>query len=225
MSNELQLSYTTGRTTYTVIRNQTSGYIWSTSGGTSGAFEAFTSGNWVNYSISLTEEGITGYYKGNFPSTMGAGVYSVTGKERLGGTAAQTDPTIATGDVNWNGSITMPLSDLATSGQVGQIAPIRLAKGVAVSGFPIFMVSAADHVTPFTSGVLSGQISRNGGSFGALQSGTFTEVGLGFYRVNLTSGDVSADTIAMVFTGTGISGGTADQRSFSMIMQKVSGSL
>lgn len=220
MANEVQFSFAAGRTAYFVVRNQTSGYVWN---GTT--FEAFTSGNWATYDIAAVEQGISAFYAGNFPSTIAAGVYSVISKEQLGGSPVQTDPTIAVGDFNWNGSIAVPLSDLATSGQVGQIAPIRLAKGVAISGFMFPMVSSADHVTNFTSGVISGQISRNGGSFGALQSGTITEVGNSYYKVNLTSGDLNADTIALFFTGVGISGGTADQRNLSMILQRVSGSL
>ena len=219
MANEIQFSFSSSRTCYFVVRNQTSGFVWNGS-----TFEAFTSGNWSTYDLSATEQGVSAYYAGNFPSTIAAGVYSITAKEQIGGTPAQTDPTVAIGDYQWNGTITVPLSDLATSGQLGQISPIRLARGVAVSGFPIFMVSAADHTTPFLSGVVSGQISRNAGSFGALQSGTFTERGLGFYTCNFTSGDLNADTIALVFTATGISGGTADQRSMSMILQRVSGS-
>ena len=223
MSNEVQVSFRTGRTCYHVIRNQTSGYVWSMSGGTGGAFEIFASGNWANYGLSMTEQGITGYFVGSIPTAMGAGVVAVTAKEQLGGSAVQTDPTIGVGDYNWNGSQVVPLSDLATSGQIGQIAPIRLARGIALSGFPFKMVSSADHVTSFTSGTVSGQISRDGGSFGALQSGAFTEVGLGWYRVNLTSGDLLATTVALVFSANGISGGTADQRDFSVILQRTSG--
>lgn len=223
MASEVQLRFQTGRTLYYTLHNQTSGYVWSMSGGAGGAMEAFTSGNWSNYGLSLTEQGVSAFYAGNLPSALGAGVYSIDARERLGGTAAQTDPGVATGDINWNGTNVLPLSDLATSGQLGQIAPIRLARGVAVSGFPFKMVSSADHVTPFTSGVYSGQISRDGGSFGALQSGAFTEMGLGWARVNLTSGDLLATTVALSFSANGVSGGSADQRDFAFIMQHTSG--
>ncbi len=39
----------------------------------------------------------------------------------------------------------------------------------------------------------------------------------------LTSGDLNANTVALVFTANGISGGTADQRDFAYILQRVSG--
>lgn len=223
MANEIQLSFQTGKTAYSVIRNQTSGYLWSLSGGVTGAFEAFTSGNWGNYAISLTEEGVTGYYKGNMPSALAAGVYAISAKQQLGASPVQTDPTVGVGDYQWNGSIVSPLSDTATSGLVGQFLPLRLFRGQMIQNFLFKMVSAADHITSFTSGVISGQIARDAGSFGVLQSGAFTEVGLGWYRTNLTSGDLLANTVALSFSANGISGGTADQRDFALVMQRTSG--
>ncbi len=223
MAGEVQFSYQRGKTTYFVARNQTSGFIWSTSGGTSGAFEAFTSGNWANYAISCTEQGTSATYAGNWPTTMAAGVYGVIAKDQLGGTPTQLDTSIGAGDFQWGGSAVVPLSDTVTSGQFSQAAPIRMARSEAISGFMFKLVSSSDHVTNFTSGVVSGQISRDGAAFGALQSGTITEVGLGWFRCNLTSGDVNAKTIALLFTAAGISGGSSDQRDFSFVTQRVSG--
>lgn len=222
MAGELGASFLTGKTAYFLVRNRTS-QIWSTSGGT-GAFENYSTANYANYSISASEQGTaSAYYTATMPAAVPAGTYGSVLKQQIAGSVAETDPTVAAGNVEWNGTALTPLSDVATSGQIGQIAPLRISRGVAVSGFPIYLVSAADHVSPFTSGVVSGQISRNGGSFGPLQSGTISETGLGVYRCNFTSGDLLADTIAVVFTATGISGGNADSRVMSMILQKVSG--
>lgn len=221
MAGEIQYSYQAGRTCYYVIRNRI-GQIWSTVGL---SFGAYATASYANYTISVTQQGTaSAFYAGTFPSTIVPGVYSITGKEQIGGSVAETDPTIATGDYQWNGSVTLPLADLATSGQVGQIGPVRVARGTMVKPFLFKLVSMADHVTPFTSGVVSGQIARDTGSFGVLQSGAFTEVGLGWYRLqSLTSGDLLADAVALSFNAVGISGGTADQRDFSFITQKVSG--
>jgi hypothetical protein len=226
MANEIQFSHEAGKTCYALIRNQTSGYIWSTSGGT-GGFEAYTTGNYADYKINVTEQGTqSAFYAGNIPSAMPAGVLAIVGKEQIGGSAAETDPTVAVGTENWNGSIIVPLSNLATSGQVGQALPLRLARGTMIQNFPIYFKSSADHVTPLTSGVVSGQISRDGGSFGALQSGAFTEIGLGWYNLQaLTSGDTAANTIRLHFTAVGISGGSADPVPLSFILQRVSGQI
>ena len=218
MSSEIQVSYSASKTVYFLVRNAT-GSIWNGS-----AFTSYVSGDYTDYDIAMTEQGTaSGFYAGNFPSTISPGVYSIVAKNQESGTPAQTDPTVAVGDYQWNGTVTLPLSDLATSGQLGTVTPIRLARGVAFSGFPFYMVSSADHVTPFISGVVSGQISRDGAAFGAFQSGTVTEMGLGWYRIGMTSGDLLCNVAALNFTGVGISGGGADPRNMSVILQRVSG--
>ncbi len=93
-----------------------------------------------------------------------------------------------------------------------------------IQNFPLYFRSSIDHVTPFVSGIISGQISRNGGAFGALQSGAYTELGLGFYALQaLTSGDTSAVTIALMFNAVGISGGTSDPLPLGIVTQHSSG--
>lgn len=223
MAGEIQTSYQTGRTVFSLIRSRI-GQIWNTSGGT-GAFENYNSTVFTSYAITMTEQGTnSAFYVGTFPTAIPAGIYSLVGKQQITGSPAETDPTIAVGDLQWNGTVTFPLSDTATSGQLGAVIPIRLARGTQILNFPFKLLSAVDHVTPFTSGVVSGQISRDGGSFGVLQSGNITEVGLGWYRLqSLTSGDLLANTVALTFTSVGISGGAADPRDFAFILQKTSG--
>lgn len=224
MAGEIQLSYETSKTVYAVIRNAV-GQVWNNTGS---AFETYATANYADYVISMTEQGTaSAFYAGNFPTAIAAGIYSVVGKEQLGGSAAETDPTISDGVINWNGSASFPLSDLVTSGQIGQGLPITIYRGQMIRNFPVKMVSAADHVTPLTSGVISGQISRDGGSFGALESGTlvagYNEMGRGWYSVNLTSGDMLGNTIALSFAGVSVSGVVGDQRDLSIITQRVSG--
>ena len=220
MANEIQgRGPGAGRTCYFQVRNSTSGFVWNGS-----AFEAYLSGTVGAYDVAMTEQGLANYYVGNFPATIPAGIYAVEAKQQAGGSPVEGDSTWGTQDFNWNGSIAVPLSDLATSGLVGQGFPIRLARGTQILNFGFKMVSSADHVTALTSGVISGQIARDGGAFGVLQSGAFTEVGLGWYHVQaLTSGDLLCNSAKLVFTGVGISGGNADQRDFFLIMQRTSG--
>jgi hypothetical protein len=92
-----------------------------------------------------------------------------------------------------------------------------------VQNFGVHLKSSSTHIDNFTSGVVSGQSSRDGGSFGALQSGTFTERGLGFYSCTLTSGDLLATTVFLSVTANGISGGASDPVSISMVLQRSSG--
>jgi len=221
MAAELQFSFASSKTCYFLVRNRVA-QIWSTVGS---AFETYTTANYADYTINAAEQGAaSAFYAGTMPGAIPAGVYSIVAKQQLGGAPAESDPVVAGGDYQWNGLVTLPLSDLATSGQVGQIGPLRLARGVMVTNFPVYLVSSADHVTPFTSGVLSGQVARDNGSFTALQSGAFAETGLGFYNLQaLTSGDLLANTAKLVFTAAGISGGSADPRPMSIILQRVSG--
>lgn len=219
MAGEIQFNFAAGRTCYALVRNRF-GQIYSAA--TLG-FVAYNAADYADYAVTVPEQG-TGYYIGNLPAVV-AGVYCVTGKQQIGGAVSVNDPSVSAGDVQFNGSTLLPLSDLATSGQVGQFAPARIARGTAVPSFPVYLRSAADHVTPFTSGVVSGQISRDGGPFVALQSGAFTETGLGFYNVPLTSGDTLANSFSLVFTAAGISGGISDPLPMSFLTQKVSGSL
>lgn len=220
MAGEIQVAYQAAATVYVLIRNR-NGAIWNGS-----TFETYVTANYATYTVSLTEQGsASGFYAGTFPAGITTpGVYSIVAKRQSGGSPAETDSTIATGDLQWNGSTTLPLSDTATSGQIGQISPIRLARGTMITNFPLYLKSSLDHITPFTSGVISGQISRDNGSFGALQSGAFTETGLGWYNLQaLTSGDLLANTVRLHFTAVGVSGGAADPLPMSFILQRTSG--
>lgn len=226
MPGEVQLSYVTAKTAYFQVRNRTSGFIWNVSG--PGAFEAYATAKIDEYDTAMSEQGTaSAYYAGTFPAAIGAGVYDVIAKERIGGTVAETDPTIGTGEVNWTGSggIVRPLSDLVTSGIAGLSLPVRITRGQSLTNFPFKIVSSVDHITAITSGLISGQISRDGGSFGSLQSGAasggagYAEMGLGWYRLSaLTSGDMNALTIALRFQAAG-----SDPRDIAIITQRLSG--
>lgn len=221
MAGEIQLSYASSKSVYAVIRNKTAS-IWNVSG--AGAFVNYDNTVYASFVIQLSEQGASGYYAGTFPTAISAGIYSIVAKEQIGGSPSQADPTIAVGDLQWNGASVFPLSDIPASGVALQRGEIRIGRGQMLPNFMFKLVSSLDHITPFTSGVVSGQIARDNGSFGALQSGVFTEVGLGVYRTTLTSGDMLGNTIALSFSASHISGlGTADQRDFSIVTQKTSG--
>lgn len=222
MASELQVNAGSALTIYALVRSAT-GTIWNGS-----TLVAYATVDYANYKIAATEQGsASGYYVATFPSTLAAGVYNIAWKQQSGGSPVEGDTTIAVQTFYWSGTAEVSIADCATSGQVGQYLPMRIFRGQMVQNFPFKLVSSADHVTPFTSGVVSGQISRDGGAFGALQSGTavagILEFGQGFYKVNLTSGDLNANTVALVFNAVGVSGGSADPRGFGMILQRVSG--
>lgn len=195
--------------------------VWSTVGN---AFEAFTSGNFANYDVSLAEQGVSNFFVGDMPSTVPAGVYDVVARRQATGTPLQTDQPVAGGQVEWNGTKSVPLSDLGTSGQLARMLPPRLTRGEMILNFPISLVSDADNKSPFTSGTVSGQIRKDGGAWTALQSGAFTERGLGSYDLQaLTSGDTNARAISLYFTAAGQGGGNAVPLRLSFLTQTNSG--
>lgn len=218
MAQELQTRWDSGKTVYFQVRSST-GTIWNGS-----SLVAYATADVNLYKIAATEQGsASGYYTGTMPS-VAAGVYNVVAFQQLGGSPAETDTYIGSQTLMWSGTAPSALSDAATSGQVGTYLPQRMARGVQILNFPVYLKSAADHVTPFTSGVVSGQIARDGGAFGPLQSGAFSEQGLGWYNLQaLTSGDVNANTVRLQFTAVGISGGASDPLPLGLVLQRVSG--
>lgn len=219
MSNEIQAVFTTGMNLYALIRNSIA-KVWDGS-----TFSTYVTANYASYPISLTQQGTSeSYYAGNFPTSISAGVYDIVVKQRIGSSPAETDPPVAMGEIQWNGATVLGLSELATSGQLSRYMPFVAHQGQMIAPFTFKLVSSVDSKTPFVSGTISGQISRDGSTFGPLQSGAYTEMGLGWYALQaLTSGDMNARTVSLTFQGARSGGGNSDPRDFSMILQKVSG--
>lgn len=219
MANEIQYSWQANGTSYALVRN-TVGQIWSQSGG--GGFGSYVSAAYADFVIQSTEQGTSSaYYVANMPSNVPPGVYNVVAKGQVAVSPAETDPTVAVGDIEWTGSGVLPLSNMATSGMVSQFLPVRVTRGNMIRNFQFYLKSAADHITPFTSGICSGQIVRGSGLWGPLQSGAFTEIGQGLFLCQaLTSGDLNAETIGLLFSATGVSGGVSDPLVMSFITQR-----
>lgn len=222
MANEISWVDAAGRTEYALLRDATN-RVWNSSG--AGAFEAYQTANYQSYVLQGTEQGTAaGYYTASVPSAVPAGTLNVVAKRQAGGSPAETDPHVAQGTLEWNGAAVAARSDIMSSGSLALLLPSLPARGRMVRNFVFKLVSAADHVTPFTSGSVSGQVSRDGGAFGPLQSGAFTELGMGWYALQaLTSGDLAANTAALVFTASRSGGGSADPRDFALVLQRASG--
>lgn len=218
MANEIQGSFITGSQVYALVRS-TTGTILNTA--TSG-FTNYATSAYSGYAITATEQGAaSAYYTASMPSWVPPGSYNVLFKQQLGANPAETDPTVDVGSIEWNGSAVAALSSIATSGNIS--VPVQLQRGVMIQNYTFYLRSSADHVTPFTSGLCSGQISKDGGSFASLASGGFSELGLGFYGVTLTSGDTSCNTMGLLFTANGVNGGSSDPLPQTFIMQHSSG--
>src|SRR5690348_15597430 len=108
-------------------------------------FEAYSAANIANYAVSLAQLGNSTIYEGNFPTWISNGTYDLIGKQQVGGAPAESDPTIGSEDgFGWTGSARVGPSDVATSGQLSLFAPIRLARGVMITNFPVYLKSSID---------------------------------------------------------------------------------
>jgi hypothetical protein len=75
-------------------------------------------------------------------------------------------------------------------------------KGVELANVMFMMVDATDLNTPETSVTVTATISKDGGAFASC-SNSASEVSGGWYKITLTSTEMTADSIALKFTGTG----------------------
>lgn len=106
MGSEIEADYTTGKTLYAQIRNST-GSIFNIAG----AFEAYQTANIGQYAVNMSEQGVaSGFYTGSIPGAVNAsGTYNIIVKDRAGGSPAESDRTIAVGQIEWDGSAVQSL--------------------------------------------------------------------------------------------------------------------
>lgn len=125
MAESIQVQHTaSGATVYVLIRNS-AGAVWN-----GAAFETYLTANLGTYAVSLTEQGTASrFYAGAVPG-LSLGLYTFVAFVRAGGSPAETDTVIGSGDVDWSGtafagiSVTVPDSIPAdgTRPSVGQAA-------------------------------------------------------------------------------------------------------
>jgi hypothetical protein len=125
MAAELECDATTGTTVYFQVRNSV-GLIWST---VAVAFEAYQTAHIANYNIAAAEQGsASGYFTASMPAAV-AGEYNVIAKQQAGGSPAETDRTIASGNVHWTGTAIIGAATVLTA----QMTESYRAAGVAPS--------------------------------------------------------------------------------------------
>lgn len=105
MSNELRIGSVTDLTVYAAILNDNS-RIWNGS-----SFEVYSSVNYPNYDVTVTEQGSSGIYVGDFPvAVTDAGHYEVFYFIQDSGAPAEGDRILGTSSIDWDGD------SLATTG-------------------------------------------------------------------------------------------------------------
>lgn len=87
-----------GATLYAVVRSK-AGQWWN-----GAAFEAYNAAHWASYAATaVQEQGASGYFTGATPA-LAAGAYTVGVRQKAGGTAAPSDPSLATFEAYWDGA-------------------------------------------------------------------------------------------------------------------------
>jgi len=109
MANELSTGAGTGNTVYAHVLNSAK-RRWNGS-----AFEAYDSSSYPDYTITMSEQGISGVYVGDFPSGItDSGVYEIY---YYIGSGSEGDPIAGVGSVDWDGSSVSSSSD-SVSGEM-----------------------------------------------------------------------------------------------------------
>lgn len=99
MANELRIGTGSGSTVYAHVVNSAS-RRWNGS-----SFEVYSSSNYPNYDIAMTEQGSSGVFVGDFPTGItDAATYEVFYYVQIGGSPAEGDPIAGVGRIQWDGS-------------------------------------------------------------------------------------------------------------------------
>jgi hypothetical protein len=95
-----------GLNLYITIRQKPLYTAWNGS-----TMEAYSSGNYANYDIAVSEEGVnSGTYSVDIPASLPAGVYRVVLKRRVGASPSESDPVMGGDDIVYDGTDVVEIS-------------------------------------------------------------------------------------------------------------------
>lgn len=109
MAKEISGISTTG-TLYARIRNRVG--LW----GNGSSFESYSSGNYADYVVTMTEEGDSGIYVADFPTWITTGGTYEYFVHITSGSPAEGDDVVNTGKVDWSGTAAVSTSTGAMTG-------------------------------------------------------------------------------------------------------------
>ena len=73
-----------------------------------------------------------------------------------------------------------------------------IKKNVALPGFPFYVALSSDHVSPAVGKSIQSTVSLNGGAFSSTANSA-SEIGNGWYEINLAATDLNGSTVALSF--------------------------
>ncbi len=141
--------------------------------------------------------GSTGSVIGNVGGAVGAVVGNIGGN--VTGTVSSVVGNVG-GSVASILGVTFPSNfstlSIDSNGNVKIQGAIK--KNTALAGFQFYMALASDHVSPGTGKTISSTVSLNGSAFSST-SNSATEIGNGWYTIDLAATDVNGATVAFSF--------------------------
>lgn len=139
--------------------------------------------------------GTSGRVTGNVDGNITGSVGSVTAPVSLSKGINVTQWASGTVSTNVSG---IPRVDVVFTG--GTTPVLMIKKNTIYNGFTFPMIDSGDHISLKTGLTVSGSVSIDGGSFGALTNSP-TEIGTtGIYTVNLSAADLNGRDIMLQFT-------------------------
>lgn len=100
MAKEIQALAPAGSVVDAKIFRESDAKFWNTGG----ALETYVTANLSSYCLAMAQAGTaSGFYTLDFPTAIPAGKYGVIATKRIGVAPAESDPVIATGEVQWTG--------------------------------------------------------------------------------------------------------------------------
>lgn len=174
--------------------------------------EIFVISTWETISTGDTSVGQIGDIY-SLIGTAGAGLTSIgdssgvsTLLERVSGNLTTTNGKVDINDkTGFSGVATNMVPDL--SAEISAIKaktdhlPTGIRKNIAQSNFAFYMRLSNNHISPATGKIISASRSIDGGAF-VTCTNTATEIGNGFYKINLSASDLNGDIISLRFTTT-----------------------
>ncbi len=149
--------------------------------------------NVIQYASGTASTNIAGIPKVDFVDI--GGVALNTSLAQLGVNVVQ----YASGTTSTNVAGT-PKVDLVYTN--GTSPTVQIKKNAAYDNFTFPMIDSSDHISLKTGLTVSGTISKDGGTFGALTN-SVAELASGVYKVNLTANELNAKDIMLKFTASG----------------------
>lgn len=189
MAGEIQVAHVSGKNIYALVRNA-NGSVWN---GTT--FVTYATANLSSYALSLTEQGTaSGYYAGTFPGAA-AGVYSLAAYERAGGSPAEGDVLIATGNLEWDGSAVVPLSSRLAPTVAGRTLDVSAGGEAGLDWANVGTPAAAVNLSATTVGTISA-LAANAITASVLATDAVAEIQAGLST--LTAAQINAEMVDVI---------------------------